>query len=173
MPHRFTAPLRLIGFLFVAGAFSCACSATTANLIETDFCIYGGTSGGVVAAVQAARLGKSVVIVEPGQHLGGMTSGGLSWTDVGNSNRIGAVGGLARDVYERIGSHYGQKPGTAFDTPRASEQEKMGVDFSKPPSFAFEPHVVEAVFEAMVRAIGGAIRDQVAAFFTDGFPRGA
>lgn len=47
--------------------------AAAQPIIEADVCIYGGTSGGVVAAVQAARMGKSVVIAEPGQHLGGMT----------------------------------------------------------------------------------------------------
>ena len=120
-------------------------------VVEADLCIYGGTSGGVVAAVQAARLGKTVVIIEPGQHLGGMTAGGLSWTDVGNSDRVGAVGGLAREVYERIGAHYGQKPGTAFDVPNTPEQLRMAVDFSKPPSLAFEPHVAEAIFVALAK----------------------
>jgi hypothetical protein len=119
--------------------------------IEVDFCVYGGTSGGVIAAVQAARLGKSAVILEPGRHLGGMTSGGLSWTDVGNSDRVGAVSGMAREVYERIGAVYGQKPGTAFDAPTRTEQVKLGVDFEKPPSLAFEPKVAEGVFVALAR----------------------
>ena len=51
--------------------------ASAAQVLEADVCVYGGTSGGVVAAVQAARLGKRVMIVEPGQHLGGMTARGL------------------------------------------------------------------------------------------------
>ena len=62
------------------------CLTATAALaaaadISCDVAIYGGTSGGVVAAVQAARMGKNVVLVEPGRHLGGMTSGGLSAVD--------------------------------------------------------------------------------------------
>jgi NADPH-dependent 2,4-dienoyl-CoA reductase/sulfur reductase-like enzyme len=52
--------------------------------IEVDVCIYGGTSGGVSAAVQAARMGKRVTLVEPGRYLGGMTSGGLSAVDIGD-----------------------------------------------------------------------------------------
>jgi hypothetical protein len=119
--------------------------------IEVDFCVYGGTSGGVIAAVQAARLGKTAVVLEPGRHLGGMTSGGLSWTDVGNSDRVDAVSGMAREVYERIGAVYGQKPGSAFDAPPKAEQVKLGVDFEKPPSLAFEPKVAEGVFVAMAR----------------------
>ena len=59
---------------------------------EADVCVYGGTSGGVVAAVQAARMGKRVVLVEPGRHLGGMTSGGLSAVDIGDPRSVGEVG---------------------------------------------------------------------------------
>ncbi len=51
---------------------------------ESDICVFGGTSGGVVAAVQASRMGKRVILAEPGRHLGGMTSGGLSAVDIGD-----------------------------------------------------------------------------------------
>src|SRR5687767_9767107 len=68
-----------------------------------DLVIYGGTSAAVTAAVQARRMKKSVVIVTPGQHLGGLTSGGLGATDIGNK---GAIGGLARTFYERVHTHY-------------------------------------------------------------------
>ncbi len=122
--------------------------------LEVDFCVYGGTSGGVIAAVQAARLGKRAVVVEPGQHLGGMTASGLSWTDVGDASRVRAVSGMAREVYERIGAHYGQKPGSAFEVLSVEAQKKLGVDYDKPPALAFEPKVAEQVFEEMVRAAG-------------------
>ena len=65
----------LIAFTF----FSTAC---VAEVIQTDICIFGGTSGGVSAAVQAARMGKKVILADPGRHLGGMTSGGLSAVDI-------------------------------------------------------------------------------------------
>ena len=52
---------------------------------DCDVCIYGGTSGGVVAAVQAARMGKSVVLIEPGKHLGGMMAGGFNCFVVGSA----------------------------------------------------------------------------------------
>ena len=68
-------------------------SLATAAVVESDVCVYGGTSGGVAAAVQAARLGRSVTLVEPGAHLGGMTSGGLSAVDIGDPR---SVGGIAR-----------------------------------------------------------------------------
>ena len=68
-----------------------------------DIVVYGGTSGGVIAAVQAASEGKSVVLIEPGSHLGGLTTGGLGATDIGNK---GAIGGRSRDFYRRIADHY-------------------------------------------------------------------
>ncbi|MBE9460695.1 FAD-dependent oxidoreductase [Dyadobacter subterraneus] len=72
---------------------------------QTDICIYGATSAGVIAAYTARKLGKSVILIEPGSHLGGMTSGGLGYTDIGNKY---AITGLSRDFYRRIGAHYGK-----------------------------------------------------------------
>src|SRR4051812_6539538 len=70
-----------------------------------DVVVYGGTSGGVVAAIQVARMGKSVVLIEPGKHIGGLTSGGLGATDIGNK---AAIGGLSREFYRKIGAFYRQ-----------------------------------------------------------------
>lgn len=78
--------------------------STRAEVIETEICVFGGSSAGVVAAVQAARMGKKVVLTEFGRHVGGMTSGGLSQTDIGNK---GAIGGVSREFYQRMGKHYG------------------------------------------------------------------
>src|SRR3954452_16002902 len=68
-----------------------------------DVIVYGGTSAGVIAAVQTKKMGKSVVIVCPDKHLGGLSSGGLGWTDTGNK---AVIGGLARDFYHRLWKHY-------------------------------------------------------------------
>lgn len=89
-----------------------------------DLCVYGGTSAGVVAAVEAARRGYHVALVEPGRHLGGMSSGGLGCTDFGNRD---VIGGLSREFYARLGRHYGQDH-----------------------AWIFEPHVAERVFESFV-----------------------
>lgn len=133
-------------------------SAFSADIVVADVVVYGGTSGGVVAAAQAARMGKSVVIVEPGGHLGGMTSGGLSWTDVGNApDRIRAIGGLAREIYRRIGAHYGLKPGVEFDPPASDDATRQGVDFSKPASLAFEPKVAEKIFNDLAAEAGASV----------------
>jgi ribulose 1,5-bisphosphate synthetase/thiazole synthase len=72
---------------------------------QADICIYGGSSAGIMAAYTAKMNGKSVILIEPSNHLGGLTTGGLGYTDIGNKY---AVTGLARDFYRRIGSHYGK-----------------------------------------------------------------
>jgi flavin-dependent dehydrogenase len=133
-----------------------AAAKTLPPLSDCDVCVYGGTSGGVVAAVQAARMGKSVVLVEPGHHLGGMMAGGLSWSDVGSAERAKLFGGLAREVFERIGKHYGQDPKTVFDVtaPETEGRTRSGVDFLRPPSLAFEPKVAEKVFTELAREAG-------------------
>ena len=74
-----------------------------AETIRADVCIYDGTAAGLAAAVQTARLGKTAVIAEPGRHLGGMTSGGLGATDIGNKR---AIGGIAREFCHRVAQHY-------------------------------------------------------------------
>ena len=60
-----------------------------ARTVEADVVVYGGTSAGVIAAVQAKKMGKSAVIVGPDRHLGGLSSGGLGWTDTGDKSVIG------------------------------------------------------------------------------------
>jgi len=70
-----------------------------------DICVYGGTSAGVVAAYTAKMQGKSVLLIEPTKRLGGLSSGGLGQTDIGNKY---AISGVARDFYRRVGQHYGK-----------------------------------------------------------------
>ncbi len=64
-----------------------------------DIVVYGGTSAGVSAAIQTARMGSSVVLVAPDVIPGGLSSGGLDWTDTGNKS---VIGGIAREFYHRV-----------------------------------------------------------------------
>lgn len=89
-----------------------------------DVCIYGGTSAGVIAAAAVGRCGKTAILIEPGRHLGGMTSGGLGQTDIGNKT---VIGGMSREFYRRVGKAIGQNE-----------------------AWTFEPHVAEKVFEDFV-----------------------
>src|SRR5690606_1626239 len=86
--------------------------------VEVDLCIYGATSAGVVAAYTAAKAGKKVVIVDPVNHIGGLSSGGLGMTDIGNKF---VVTGLALDFYRKIGKHYGTFEQWIFE-PKVAEQ---------------------------------------------------
>jgi ribulose 1,5-bisphosphate synthetase/thiazole synthase len=73
-------------------------------VITADVCVYGATAAGVVAAVALRKRGRSVVIINPSRFVGGMTSGGLSFTDTGVQT---VIGGLSREFYRECGSHYG------------------------------------------------------------------
>jgi hypothetical protein len=90
----------LIPFVLV----SCKQPVGSNGADQVDICIYGGTSAGVIAAYAAKMLGKSVILIEPGNRLGGLSSGGLGQTDIGNKH---AVTGLSRDFYRRLGNYYG------------------------------------------------------------------
>lgn len=85
---------------------------------QVDICIYGGSSAGVIAAYTAKKMNKSVLIIEPGKRLGGLTSGGLGYTDIGNKY---AITGISRDYYRRIGKHYGKFEQWIFE-PSVAEQ---------------------------------------------------
>lgn len=112
--------------------------------IETDICVYGGTSGGVVAAVQAARMGKRVVLIEPGKHLGGMTAGGLSAVDIGEPR---SVGGLAREYFSRLVANYGK-------TLNWNQPFKGRGGPATGGAYSIEPHVAERLFDQMVQEAG-------------------
>lgn len=87
---------------------------------EADIMVYGGTSGGVAAAVQAARMGKRAVLLCLDNHVGGLSSGGLGWTDLG-ANGTGYIGGIANEFYRRNGARYGQNVRYNLE-PRVAEQ---------------------------------------------------
>ncbi len=126
-------------------AFALSSSLAAAAAVESDICVYGGTSGGVAAAVQAARMGKSVHIVEPGRHLGGMTSGGLSAVDIGDPR---SVGGIAREYFTKLAATVGVT--LAWDKPF----ESKGGGPATGGAYAIEPHMAEQVFNDMARDAG-------------------
>ena len=114
-----------------------------------DVVVYGGTSGGIVAAVQTARLGKTVVLIEPGKHLGGLTSGGLGATDIGNK---GAIGGVSREFYQRIRKHYSNPAAWTREKSEAYFSRKGRVtDPNEDTLWTFEPHVAEAIYAEMLK----------------------
>lgn len=123
----FRLPCLVVGVCFAATA-----ALAAPNIVETDICVYGGTSGGVAAAVTAARLGKSVALLTQNDHVGGMTASGLGVTDIGPGNDTTYVGGISREFYQRVGQAYGSSNLVIW----------------------FEPHVAENVFLQMLAEAG-------------------
>jgi hypothetical protein len=125
--------------------------APAGQMRETaDIVIYGGTCAAVTAAVQATRMGKSAVIVCPDKHLGGMSSGGLGFTDTGDKS---VIGGLSREFYHRLWRHY-QTP-EAWRWQKREEYGNRGqgtpaIDLDRRTMWIFEPHAAERVFEDFV-----------------------
>ena len=109
--------------LFVITLLIIGLMATTLPAGDFDVVIYGGTSAAVTAAVEAKQAGKSVVIVSPDKHLGGLSSGGLGWTDTGNK---AVIGGLAREFYHRVWKHYQTPAGLEVAAPRGIRRARAG-----------------------------------------------
>jgi hypothetical protein len=133
--------------------FALAGAAIAQEVIEADICVYGGTVGGVAAIVQAARMGKTAVLAEPGGHLGGMTSGGLGATDIGNK---AAIGGIAREFYHRIAQHYAtanawrQETREDYFSGRGGRSTLNDMNAPDATMWTFEPHVAEDILFQMV-----------------------
>ncbi len=129
--------------VFVAGASDQAARSATVSGQTYDVVVYGGTSAGVAAAIQAKRMGKTVIIVCPEKHLGGLTAGGLGWTD---SGRKEAVGGIAREFYQRVKKHYDKSEAWIYQKPQEYSHYRPADDAM----WVFEPHVAEQTFEQLV-----------------------
>lgn len=149
-PPLVTCLLLVVGFVDKTGAVPD--STRPAPQVESfDVVIYGGTSAGVIAAVEATKLGKSVAIVGPDQHLGGLSASGLGFTDTGNK---AAIGGLSREFYHRVFLEY-QKPEN-WKWQRKEDYGNQGqgtpaIDGEQRTQWIFEPHIAEKVFEDFVR----------------------
>src|SRR5713226_5222789 len=124
MKNRFLPAAFFLLFLFCAPLLAAQ---------RFDVVVYGGTAGGVITAVSAAREGLKAALLEPGNHLGGMVSGGLSWTDVGKRE---VIGGYALEFYWRVGNHY--------------DIHRYGHDVA----WMHEPHVAEDIFQQMLKEAG-------------------
>ena len=113
-----------------------------------DIVVYGGTSSGITAAIQSSRLGKKVLLIEPGQRIGGLTTGGLGQTDIGNKQ---AIGGISREFYQNIKSHYQKQENWTW---QKRESYKDGgqttSDSYEDAMWTFEPSAALKVFKDMI-----------------------
>lgn len=137
--------------LLLLSSLSCNLNESE-NTYEADIIVYGGTSAAVMAAVEAKQSGKSVIVVSPDKHLGGLSSGGLGYTDTGNKS---VIGGLSLSFYQRLYQHY-QKPESwkwqaKEEYGTKSQHGNAGIDGELMSSWNFEPSAAEGIFEGFIK----------------------
>ena len=118
---------------------------------KADIIIYGGTSAAITAAVEAIQSGKTVLVVSPDSHIGGLSSNGLGFTDTGEKSTIG---GLSREFYHRIWLHYNEPAAWRWQKHADYGNKGQGtvaMDGVNRTMWIFEPHVAETVFEDFIR----------------------
>ena len=147
---------KIFGVLFITFSmiylFGSAC---TQNKQTYDVVVYGGTSAGVMAAVAASRTGASVILLSPEKQMGGVTSGGLSWTDIGDEIHEKTIGGLTLNFFHRVYRYYHQ-PDVWNQQKLSDYQQKIGNTDHKiidtdSLMWTFEPHVALKIFNELIR----------------------
>jgi len=133
--------MRTLCFLVAVSLCRAACGQTTYDVV-----VYGGTSAGVTAAIQTARMGKTAILIEPGRHVGGLTSGGLGATDIGNKQ---AIGGMAREFYARVRKHYDRPEAWKHQT-LAEYRKVRSTLVDDETMWGFEPRVAEQILLEML-----------------------
>lgn len=137
----------ILTLIFGLGMISCGAGD---NENSADIIIYGGTSAAIIAAVEASKNGNSVIVVSPDTHLGGLTSGGLGFTDTGDKS---VIGGLARDFYHRLYQHYTTDDAWVWEDRSDYGNKGQGtpaIDGENRTMWIFEPHAAEKVYEDLV-----------------------
>ncbi len=139
-------------FLALLVSFSSFLSANdTPKTYKADVIIYGGTSAAIASAIQLKRMGKSVLVVCPEKHIGGLSSSGLGFTDLGNKR---VIGGISKEFYEEVYTHY-QNKGAWNWQPKTDygniAQGTTAIDDDLKTMWTFEPHVAENIFENFVK----------------------
>lgn len=141
---RVISAISLITFLFLPLVSQAQTKDNTFDIV-----VYGGTSAGIIAAVQAKKMGKSVVVVEPSGHIGGLTTGGLGQTDIGNKQ---VIGGLSREFYNRVARKY-QDPAN-WKWQKREEYKSGGQSVTsegEQSMWTFEPSTASEIFRDMIR----------------------
>lgn len=139
----------LMGLVAITGPAQA--QSSDAWVIRRDVVVYGGTSSGVVSAVAAARQGKTVVLIEPTKFLGGLTTGGLGATDIGNKR---AIGGISREFYRRIYTYYKNPDRWTHETRGDYFKGRTVNSQNEDSMWTFEPHVASRIFDEMLREQG-------------------
>ncbi|AWX43667.1 hypothetical protein HME9304_00658 [Flagellimonas maritima] len=118
---------------------------------SADVIIYGGTSAAITAAVQTVKMGKSVIVVSPDIHLGGLSSSGLGFTDTGDKS---VIGGLSREFYQKVYNYYDKDENWKWQTQESYGNVGQGtpaIDGKNKTMWIFEPHIAESIFEDFLK----------------------
>ncbi|MCA9218180.1 MAG: FAD-dependent oxidoreductase [Planctomycetales bacterium] len=138
---------RIVSKTIVVAALAHSFINAMAEEQQFDVIVYGGTAGGVAAAVQVSRMGKTVALIEPSNHIGGLTSGGLGATDIGNK---AAIGGISREFYQRIKMYYATDAAWKWQKPNEYKSPRQNDPEGDDARWTFEPHVAEIVLREML-----------------------
>jgi hypothetical protein len=112
-----------------------------------DVVVYGGTSAGIASAIQSSRMGKSVVLIEPGKRLGGLTTGGLGQTDIGNKH---VVGGISREFYQNINRYYQVPENWKWQSRSDYMEGQTRTEKDEDAMWTFEPSAALKVYHQML-----------------------
>jgi len=146
--------MKKYGFLVVVALLTLLQACGNSATYKADVIIYGGTSAAVTAAVEVVKSGKKAIIVSPDTHLGGLSSGGLGYTDTGNK---ATIGGLSREFYHRVWLHYNDSSSWKWERHEEYGNKGQGtpaMDGENRTMWIFEPHVAEKVFEDFISEYG-------------------
>jgi len=143
---RFILPALLV---LTLGASGCQPEGKSTN--QYDIAIYGGTSAGIAAAIQAKRMGKTVILIEPSARIGGLTTGGLGQTDIGNKQ---VIGGIAREFYENISAYYQDTAHWHFQKKEEYiDGGQTRTEQGEAAMWTFEPSAALAVYDKMLASL--------------------
>lgn len=112
---------------------------------QYDIVIYGGTSAGIAAAIQSSRMSKAVLLIEPSTRIGGLTTGGLGATDIGNKQ---VIGGIAREFYKNIKKYYEHQ--TNWKWQKQEEYQESRNPGKEDAMWTFEPSAAIEVYKEMM-----------------------
>ena len=139
---------KIITLIFLSCLFLHGFTVSAQPTIKYDLVIYGATSAGIAAAIQGARMGKSVLLIEPTERIGGLTTGGLGATDIGNKQ---AIGGLSREFYQSIRKHYDQPKNWKWQKKQDyKDGGQARTDPGEEAMWTFEPSAALQVFQQML-----------------------
>jgi hypothetical protein len=146
MTNRFGSLLLVVTLMALSGVRVCTAESV-------DIVVYGGTSAGIIAAIQAHRMGKSVVLIEPSKYIGGLTTGGLGATDIGNKQ---VIGGIARDFYRQVHDYYSHDSSWKREKRENYITRSPHFDPKDDTMWTFEPHVASFIYSRSL----GELRDE-------------